>query len=143
MDNPPDVRQADAGTFEFIVPVEALEYTEEFVHVLHVKSDSVVADEDGDFSGELPRRADLDTRLGPRRRELDRVREQVHEDLPQHGRVPGDVRQRANCPRDRLCLQVKTQIVNHGFDQLVEIYRSAQHFLAAHAGEYEQIVDQL
>ncbi len=40
-------------------------------------------------------------------------------------------------------MQVKTQIVNHGLDQLVEIDRAAQHFLTAHAGEYQQVVDQL
>jgi hypothetical protein len=82
VDNPPDVRQADSGAFELIVAVKTLEDPEEFVHILHVESDSVVANEDRDFARELPRRTDFDMRRGPRGRELDRIRDEVHEHLP-------------------------------------------------------------
>src|SRR5262245_10040792 len=143
MNDPPDVRQADSGAFELIIPVEPLEYPEEFVHVLHVEPDPVVANKDCDFARELPRRTDLDAGCGPRGRELDRIRDEVHEHLPQHRRIARDIRQRANCPGDRPSLQVKTQIVNDGLDQLIQIYRTAQHFLPAHAGEHEHVVTQL
>src|SRR5207244_1325036 len=48
MDNPAHIGQANAGAFEFLNLVQALEYSKKFVRVLHVEACPVVV------HGELP-----------------------------------------------------------------------------------------
>src|SRR6266545_545231 len=60
LDDPPDVREPDPRSLELLGAVEALEYTEELVHVLHVETHPVVPDEADDFVGILRDRPHLD-----------------------------------------------------------------------------------
>ena len=48
-DDAPNIRQADAGAFELIDPMQALKYSKQVVGVLHVKTGTVVADVDKGF----------------------------------------------------------------------------------------------
>ena len=106
VDDPPYIGEADAGPFELIVPVKALKDAEQFVDILHVEADPVVAHEHRHLGRAVSGCANLDARDRPRRRELDGIRQQVHEDLAQHGRITRHIGQRANCPGDGLVLQV-------------------------------------
>jgi hypothetical protein len=87
MDNSPDIGEADAGAFKLIVPVEALKNTEEFVHILHIESYPIITDEHLDFNGALSNDADLDLGLWPCRCKFQRIGDQIHEHLAQHGRI--------------------------------------------------------
>jgi hypothetical protein len=59
----PDIRQPDPRTFEFIPMVQAMEYAEQFLRVVHVKPYTVVLDKKEEFVFPLGA-ADLDFRTG-------------------------------------------------------------------------------
>src|SRR5438270_7243677 len=84
--NPPDDRQAHTGTFEFIASMQPLKNTEEFVGVAHVEARAIVFDEVDDLACH-PRASDLDVADRAVTRELDRVAEQVYEELLEHRSV--------------------------------------------------------
>ena len=63
-------------------PVEALEYAEKLFHVLHVETDAIVLDEHDDLVLLAIAASDLDLRLRPRARELDRVGNEVDQRKP-------------------------------------------------------------
>jgi len=44
LDNPPDGRKTNAGSFEILIGMEPLEYSEQPGGVVHIESDSVVSD---------------------------------------------------------------------------------------------------
>jgi len=48
-DDAPHVGQADAGAFKLFHGTQPLEHPEEFLDILHVEPDAVVADEQGDL----------------------------------------------------------------------------------------------
>ena len=93
-------RQSDAGTLELFGQMQALKNPEQLVRVAHVEPRAGVPDEDFDlvvlaFSG-----ADRDLGPGSMPRELDRVRNQVHERNLQHGAVAVARRQGTHGPGD-------------------------------------------
>ena len=45
MDNPLNGSQPDAGAFKRLRRVETLEYTEQFIYIFHIESDSIVSNE--------------------------------------------------------------------------------------------------
>src|SRR5688572_27142981 len=50
LDDPANVRQADACPLELIGGVQALKHPKQLVHVLHVEADAVVADPERDLA---------------------------------------------------------------------------------------------
>jgi len=48
-DNPTHICQTDARTFKVFLPVQALKNSEEFIGVIHIEADTVVADKDYNF----------------------------------------------------------------------------------------------
>ena len=44
MDDPAHIGEADARSFKFVGPVQPLEDAEQFVEILHVEPDSIIAD---------------------------------------------------------------------------------------------------
>src|SRR5256885_1993680 len=79
-------RQANAGAFKFVCAMQSLEYAEELVLILHVKTRPVVADEIDLLAFLLPR-ANLDNCRFPLSRIFNRVRKQIDPDLFQQRRV--------------------------------------------------------
>src|SRR4051812_38745552 len=89
--------QSDAGPFEILHAVQALEDPEELVREFHVEADSVVADVDGS-SLRHHAAADLDDRVLAGASELCRIAEQVGEDLLYQPRIALDRREPLNTP---------------------------------------------
>jgi hypothetical protein len=92
MDNSTYIGKSDASAFELVVPMEALKDTEQLIHILHVESYTVITYEDFNLTGVSPGGADLYLGLRPSCCEFQRIRDQIHEDLPQHRRIPQNLR---------------------------------------------------
>ena len=81
-----DDRQPDAGPFELLLPVQALEYAKDSLRVFHVKSDTVVLHKiDGNVA--LLLAADTNHRRVPAPRELERIRNEIKQNLRQEAGV--------------------------------------------------------
>src|SRR5262249_40123262 len=91
-------RQTDAGAVELLGPMQALKHPEQLVRVAHVESCAVVPDEDFDLVAPAFGAADRDLGPVPMPRELDRVRDQVHESDLQHEPVAVARRQGTHIP---------------------------------------------
>src|SRR5512144_225750 len=100
MDDALHGRETDAGTLELLLSVQPLEYAEQLVRIAAVEAGAVVFHVDDHLVVHPGLRAHFDHRFFPLRAELDRVREQVHEDDPQQGRVAGHPWQLAQFPGD-------------------------------------------
>jgi hypothetical protein len=74
--------QPDARTFKRLKRVEALEYTEQFTYILHIKSDSVVSNEHDYLILFLVHASNFDLGLRARACEFYRVRNQIDEREP-------------------------------------------------------------
>jgi hypothetical protein len=61
--------EPDAGAFKCLSRVETLEYTEEFIYILHIKSDSIVSNEHQYLISFLVRASYFDLGLRARARE--------------------------------------------------------------------------
>src|SRR5262245_37123825 len=70
-------REANAGAFELVLAMQALEYAEELARLAHVEADAVVPHVDLPFPGHVLG-ADLDERLAARPGILHGVVDQVH-----------------------------------------------------------------
>ena len=101
MDDAADVGQADAGALELLGAVQPLKHAEQFVRVLHVESDAVVAHEEDDLVGRAWHGADLDLRLRACGGILDRIGQQVDEHEPQQRSVGLHHRKIVQLPGDR------------------------------------------
>src|SRR4051812_43800369 len=92
-------RQTDAGTLKFLHAMQSLEDTEEFVGKLHVKPNAVVTNIDrGSLRGYTA--ADLDAGTVTSAGELDRIAQQVGEDLFNECGVALNCGQRFDLPVD-------------------------------------------
>src|SRR5688500_674126 len=95
-----------------------LEYPEELVRILHVKAGAVIFDEIHEF----PRRssfpmADLDAGHFPSPGEFERVRDEIEEDLSEHGRIGSADRQVADRHGDAAPLLRTTELVERLLNQ--------------------------
>ena len=93
-DDPLDVGQADARTFELLSPMQPLKDAEQPVRVRHIEADAVVLDENHCFAGRSIDGADFDSRVFPLTGILCGVRQKVREDQLQHVLIAGNVRKR-------------------------------------------------
>ena len=89
--------EADAGAFELIGMVEALEDAKKFVGVCHIETDAVVTDEKNDFSVVVAA-TNFNDSLGPHASELESIGQQRGKDLFDKDRVALNSRQRMDSP---------------------------------------------
>ena len=82
------------STFEILLPMQALEDTEEFIHKLHIEANTIVADKDYHFGFIFLFTSDLDLRTLSRTSELQGVRDQVDQHNTQHDSITADHGQR-------------------------------------------------
>jgi hypothetical protein len=141
LDDAADGGQADAGAFEFVVPVQALEHPEQLAGIAHVEADAVVPNEDvlralGDAD------ADLDHRVRSRTRVLHGVVDQVGEYLQHQIGIAGYRRQRRQPPLDDAFTALLPHLIDRALDQLVERGDLATHLHVADPGQCQQSVDQ-
>src|SRR5258707_14868901 len=96
--------ESNAGAFEFVLVMEALEHSEELARVSHVKADTVVA-----HNNYLFRFVGVGADFNPRRvagaRVFERVGKQVVQHHAEHGRVALDLGKSADLPFDGPALQ--------------------------------------
>src|SRR5581483_2915052 len=139
--DPLDDREADAGAFELLGAVEALEDPEELARVPHVETRPVVLDEVDRLA--LPATAaDLDHRLGAPARELPGVADEVHEDLPDEPAV-GERREQRSDVHARASLGIETpRLRDHRERQGGHVHAGLLETLPPHTREREQVVDQ-
>src|SRR5205085_10302442 len=81
-----DECQADSGAFEIVDAVQPLKYAEQLRAVLHIESHAVVSHEIRVLSPAFLE-SDLNGRILFRAREFDCVRNQVIQNLPDHGSI--------------------------------------------------------
>src|SRR5207245_5135846 len=98
VNNPPDVRQADARALEFVGAMKTLEDAEELGGVRHVEADTVVAHADHHLTVLLPGDAHLDPRMRALPRVLHRIGDEIRENEPKHLAIAADPRQRSALP---------------------------------------------
>src|SRR6516165_8488400 len=91
-DNPLNQSQSDPCAFEIIHAMQPLKHSKQFRRVLHVKTNSVVLDE---VCVLIPAflKSNLDGWIRLRPGELERIGNQVVQNLPEHGPVPESRRQ--------------------------------------------------
>src|SRR3954469_315877 len=133
--------QADAGPLVGGPRVQALEDDEDPVRVLRLDADAVVR------AAEAPRvvvglgvEADDGRRLAA---ELHRVADEVLEDEPQQRPVAADGRQRPVLDARAGLLDGPGQVGAHGVHKRVAVHRRVRALDAPHAGEGEEVVDEL
>src|SRR5208282_5391740 len=71
------IREADACAFKFIMAMQTLEYAEDFIHIFHVESCSVIRDGTSDFIT-LIFASDFDLSLRTRTGELDCIGDEIN-----------------------------------------------------------------
>jgi hypothetical protein len=76
--------QSNAGAFKGVRIVQALKYSKQFIHVLHIKAHPVVPNEYYQVIGVSVGAADLDFGLRARAREFNRIGNKVGEYQSQH-----------------------------------------------------------
>ena len=119
MNNAADIRQADAGAFKFVGAMQALEHTEQFVRISHVKPDTVVANEHHRLLGRLAGTAGVNLGRVARACVLHGVAQQVDQHLAQHGRIAFDFWQAAVFPNDVAASNVLFQAVDCLLNELL------------------------
>ena len=135
--------QPDAGTFKRLGRVETLEYTEQLVYVFHVKSDSIVSNEDHHLILFLVLASDFDFGLRARAREFHGIRNQIDERQPQHRAVSIPGGQAANLPDDIAPVRLLPDFGQSFLHQLVQADHRLVGLGAADSGKGQQVVDQV
>src|SRR5215813_8092866 len=125
MNNALDRRQSDTSSFEIVGPMKSLKNSEQFVHVLHIKADAIIFDEYHDAVQLCITGSNFNFGCLSSTRELDRIRNQIHEGEFQHRPIPIQIWQRSYLPRyvpsfclmQNLALNLIYQLVqaDHGF----------------------------
>jgi len=64
LDHPPHDGEADAGAFEVLSPMQALENAEQLVRILHLETGAVIANKYGDGVAVALKAADGDMSFG-------------------------------------------------------------------------------
>jgi len=82
MYNPLNGSQPDAGAFKRLRRVETLEYTEQFIYIFHIESDSIVSNENDYLILFSAHASYFDLGLRARACEFYRVRNQIDEHEP-------------------------------------------------------------
>src|SRR5271169_1120206 len=100
--------------------MQALEYLKQLIGILHVKTDSVVANKNNGLTF-VSDFADFDDGPFPVAREFQRVGEQIEKYLPQQSAIAGRARKTPHLPvhRPAACLRVEAQ--NRFGYQLVQV----------------------
>jgi hypothetical protein len=86
-DDTMDICESDTCAFEILLPVQALKDPKEFIGILHVETNTVIADKDDCFDFIASFATDLDLRDLSRTGEFQGVRDQVNPDNAQHGSI--------------------------------------------------------
>jgi hypothetical protein len=82
MDDALNGSQPDAGSFKRLRRVETLEYSKQFTYIFHIKTDSIVSNEDHDLTLFLVQAPYFDFGLRARAGEFYRIRDQIDEHQP-------------------------------------------------------------
>src|SRR5207245_4813676 len=129
-----DIRQTDAGALKLARAVEPLEHSEKLIHVLHVEAGAVIANEDHDllFIGVAGGAADFDPGFFARADVFHSVGYQIHQHLPQHGRIAAHSAQHADYPGEAPPQSVVCHIAQDTLDDLIEINSSHPRFDSSH-----------
>ena len=141
MNNALDNGQAHAGALKFLDAVKALEDAEQFVGVLHVETDAVVANVINGFRS-LFLESNFYARLFLMPREFEGVRQQIQKDLAQQYGVSRSGGQSRLDDDFRFFLRVIVrQFFNHGVDQLEHIDSLPGEILAPDPRKIKKIID--
>src|SRR6266480_824551 len=141
MNNPLHNRQADAGAFKFLSPMQSLEHAEQFVGVLHVKAGAVIGNEI-DFFAVIGCRSYFDQRRRAFATVFDRVRNQIHPNLFQQCRIAFARRQLADANVDLMHVLLSTQFLERFAGQFRHVDRLRMQREPAQSRERQQIVDE-
>lgn len=136
-----DDGQANAGAFELIRAMEALEDGEEFGGVLHIEADPVVFDEINPIFG-IAVGADFDGGLGMLSAELECIIDEISEDLTDHGGVADGWQEGIDDDPGVGISGVALGLGNDGLGECAHIDYSFGQADAGEAGESEEILDQ-
>src|SRR4029077_5543244 len=142
IDNSLDCGEPNPSAFERLLRVLALEYTEQLVFVLHVKTDSVILNKHDEFLRRVVQPTDFYLSLGPRSSEFHRVRNEITEHQPEQGRITVANRQSPNPPNNFPRLRVRGNFADHGFHQLPKIDSCFLRFGPTDPREGQKIVHQ-
>src|ERR1035437_8433180 len=139
-DNALNIGQANPGSLEFLLGMQALKYAKELVGVLHVKAYSVIRNNESDFAVAFPG-ADLDSGHISLPGEFDSVPQQVGPNLTEQGEVTSDRGQFADDPYDA-ALRATFLYRNQRFlKRLVHVDAFPPQFRMSGARELQQVVD--
>jgi len=136
-----NIGETDAGSLKILLPMQPLKDAEKFLGVLHVESDAIVANKNDGFVFLAWNGADFDFSLGPGASEFQRIGQEIHQDLAQHGRVAKPLSQSVDFPGDIPVFNFIGHIVKRGLDDLVQIEGYFLHFGTGRSREIEQVVD--
>src|SRR5690606_33797518 len=139
-------REPDSGAGKLVAVMQALKHAEQLVGVTRIVADAVVADE-VDVLALFVDRANLDDGMILARRELDRVRQEVHPHLLEQAAVADRFRKRAHLERRTIAAVAAVAVAvaepaEHVAHDLAHVELGPIERLAAQAREREQVVDQ-
>ena len=135
-------REPDAGAGILGCGMQALKRAEKLVGVGHLEARPVVADKIG-RAPVILQGADFDAGLGRLRSELPRVSDEILEGDPQQMRVSFGKHPVPDRDFHGAAGLALLQLAHHLLRDLAEVHRPALERPARHAGELEQILDQL
>src|SRR5262249_22717279 len=127
---------------ELLGSMQALEHSEQSIVVLHIESDTVVANEIDDLAA-AAFRPDDDASRPARPGELERVAEQIDEELLEQQRIGITVRQFLNLHSRSAILDLLRHLVHDPADKTSEGNPALVQRLPAESRELEQAGDQL
>jgi len=137
-----NVGEADARAFEFLFEVQALKDAEEFANVLHIKAYTIIAHKYNVLVGRsLGTYFDFSGFSRPS--VFDGIGNEVGEDDAKHGAVANDFGQGTDLPFDGSAAKIVLQTIEDFGHKVREVNASDAHFNAGHAGELQEIIDQL
>src|SRR5262245_27192200 len=107
-----DDDQADARALELILIMQAAELSKEVASGVAIKTNAIIPDEK-DLFGLVGIDANLDKGDGTFARVFESIAEQIDQDLPNHGEVPGRFRKGRNLPGHFAIGSQRLQFVAH------------------------------
>lgn len=132
-DDPTHVCQTDTGTFEILLPMQSLKHSKEFICVVHIKANTVVADKDHGFIIAFFLASDLDVCNFSSSGEFQSVGDQIDQHNTQQGAVTINQRQSRDLPLDIPVSYILSGFMNDILDQFIQIDIRLEHFAAPHA----------
>src|SRR5262249_47430313 len=132
-------RQSDSGAFKLVRSVQTLEYSKQFVGILHVETNSIILNEYNHTVCWFVRASYLNLRCRARAGEFDGIGNQIDKCKLQHRPVSIQIGQGPNLPSHVAPFRLTPNFVLNFFYQLLHADHGLTRFCAPDSGKGQQV----